>query len=658
MNPEPTDTEREPPSVAAVAPSPMEFQGHLLDMIEEGVVGATPDGTILYWNKAAAGLYGWQAEEVTGKNLLDLSPSFWGKANAKKIMASLAKGEEWKGEGEVSRKDGSRFVAKVTSRPVFNDQGHLIAMVGIIKDHTAASRRESEGRKCERKLAIYNKLLENIGDAVFFMDENNRVTFWNQAAERLYGWPAHKAIGKDVVELLAGPAGRQQAFEFIARTRKEHRWSGDFCYVRKDGSRFIGSSIHTLLPATKDMEEVYISVNCDRTDELEAVEQAKKIRRERAFHGKILDSIGDAVVAVDRSQKVIYWNQAAERLYGWGREEVLGTEVSALFEYEGAGSAGMEDIRTGLLAGRSTQGHYRTKRRDGQWIHVHVISTPIQGDDGDPETVVNIVRDRSKELQTLKLEAEAIRQKAHLESLTQREADRTRFVHMIAHELNNPLTPIVTQLAIVRLKWGGALPEGLDRSLKIIDRGVARTRRIVKDLLDVARIQGHRLEVNPQKIRLDELLMQAVQELGELANAKKIGIHADVEEPSFAGGDAERISQVATNLLRNAINHTPAGSRITLRCWYIGDEIQVEVADNGPGIALEDQKRIFEPFEQAGEGEGKGSGLGLYICRGIMEAHHGSIWCESDGQQSGSRFIFRMPAAIQDPEASMKTAAT
>lgn len=399
------------------------------------------------------------------------------------------------------------------------------------------------------------------------------------------------------------------------------------------------------------------SVNRDHAQGLQAIEQAKKIQQERAFHAKILDSIGDAVVAVDRSQKVIYWNQAAERLYGWGREEVLGREVLSLFEYAGDRPRGLEEIRTQLLAGRSAQDNYTSRRRDGQWVHVHVVSTPIQDEDGSPKAVVNIIRDRSKELQTRELEAESIRQKAHLESFKQREADRTRFVHMIAHELNNPITPIVTQLAIVRLKWGDGLPEGLDRSLRIIDRGVARTRRLVKDLLDVARIQGNRLEVNPQVIRLDELLIQAVQELDELAKAQKIRVHAHVEEPTFAGGDPERISQVVTNLLRNAINHTPAGGRITVRSRSIGDEIQVEVEDDGAGIAPVDQKRIFEPFEQAGEDEKNGSGLGLYICKGIMEAHHGSIWCESAGKQAGSRFIFRMPAAMQDPEASMEAAA-
>ena len=230
-----------------------------------------------------------------------------------------------------------------------------------------------------------------------------------------------------------------------------------------------------------------------------------------------------------------------------------------------------------------------------------------------------------------------------------READRTKteFVSMLAHELRGPMTTVMGFGYTLR-DQGDALPEQKRKDiLGIIVREVERLARMVNDLLDVSRMDSGALSYQFEPMALDELI-ESLMEVHTSLKASHL-IDVDIEEglPKVLA-DKDRIQQVLLNLLTNATRYSPEGTAILLTVRSRPDEgdVLVTVADEGIGIPAQDSERIFEKFSMLPKPgwTKKGTGLGLFITKGIVEAHGGRLWVESE-LGTGSRFNFTLPQA-------------
>ena len=222
---------------------------------------------------------------------------------------------------------------------------------------------------------------------------------------------------------------------------------------------------------------------------------------------------------------------------------------------------------------------------------------------------------------------------------------RREFISMIVHELGQPLTNITGYAQL--LERATLSPETQARARNTILSEARRLDRLVQDLSDVSRLTGGRFSITPTDYDLGEL----VQEQGELARTRsdRHSIQVDVpEETVSAVGDRDRIAQLLSNLLDNAIKYSDGGEVRANLCLSDG-EARIEVIDHGPGIPPDRLQSVFEPHVRltvpGREREPGGSGLGLFIAHGIVEAHGGRIWAESDGLR-GTRFIVRLPLKV------------
>ncbi|HHY47999.1 MAG TPA: GAF domain-containing sensor histidine kinase [Firmicutes bacterium] len=218
-------------------------------------------------------------------------------------------------------------------------------------------------------------------------------------------------------------------------------------------------------------------------------------------------------------------------------------------------------------------------------------------------------------------------------------------VSIMAHELRTPLTSTraYTQL-LLQARLGDISPRQKE-ALEVIERNILRMARIINDILDMARIREGRLVLTKQVVNLCDVVNSVIQEVTPLADARKIRIEVAVLTDITGTWDKDRIQQVFLNLLDNAIKFTPPEGRIVIRARIVGDFVQAEVSDNGKGISRKKLARIFEPFPNVDIRErepGAGMGLGLSICKGIVEAHGGRIWVESE-EGAGSTFFFTLP---------------
>ncbi|MGH9257556.1 MAG: GAF domain-containing sensor histidine kinase, partial [Vicinamibacterales bacterium] len=221
---------------------------------------------------------------------------------------------------------------------------------------------------------------------------------------------------------------------------------------------------------------------------------------------------------------------------------------------------------------------------------------------------------------------------------------RDEVLRVVAHDLRNPLAVILMQSATLR-RSGPEPDRRNQKSSEVIHRAANRMRRLIQDLLDVTLIEARQLSLDRARIPARQLLLEAVETQRPLAASASLDVRLDLRgELPDIWGDQHRLLQVFENLIGNAIKFTPAGGRITISATPGERDVEFRVADTGCGIAASELPHVFDRFWQARKSARDGAGLGLPITRGIVEAHGGHIWVESN-LGSGSTFLLTIPQA-------------
>jgi signal transduction histidine kinase len=230
------------------------------------------------------------------------------------------------------------------------------------------------------------------------------------------------------------------------------------------------------------------------------------------------------------------------------------------------------------------------------------------------------------------------------------EASRAReeMLGVVAHDLRNPLNVVMMTTQI----FADTAPSGekRDQLLGVILRAAHRMNRLIEDLLEVVRQESGKMKLNVEEVSAASLLAQTAEMFHAAAAEKGISLSVEDTPPDLTvRADSERIMQVLSNLVGNALKFVARGGSVVLKSELRGGEAVFSIADSGPGIAGEDLDKLFEKFWQSRRTDTRGVGLGLSIARGIVEAHGGRIWVESR-IGDGSTFYFSLPATSQDSE--------
>lgn len=225
--------------------------------------------------------------------------------------------------------------------------------------------------------------------------------------------------------------------------------------------------------------------------------------------------------------------------------------------------------------------------------------------------------------------------------------EKEYFIAVLSHELRTPLTPIL--LAASGLEHEKRLDPDTRAIIEMIHRNITQEARLIDDLLDMTRLERGKLSLESGPVDLRESVERAVEGCRAELEAGELTLEVDAgDEPQIVEGDAGRLQQVFSNLLRNAIKFTPAGGRIWVRSRRDGDSFATHVSDSGAGMDPEFIPRAFGAFEQGDKTFARkpGLGLGLAICRTVVDLHGGSITAQSEGKDRGTTVVVRLPALV------------
>jgi len=357
----------------------------------------------------------------------------------------------------------------------------------------------------------------------------------------------------------------------------------------------------------------------------------------------VLAISADAVVAVDDEQRIIFFNEGAERIFGWSADDVGGQYLEILLpeRYRAAHRGHVRGFgeahgRARLMGERQ---HISALRRSGEEFAAEASIQRLEVEDGN--IYVAVLRDISA------------RRRAE-EALRQAVQARDDMIGIVSHDLRNPANAVkMLAGALLRGRDGEALAPGARAQVEVIRQASEQIDALIEDLLDVTRIAAGRLVVRPEPADPRALVLRAVDGLRPLAEAAGLTLALDLpDELPEVAADTDRVVQLLSNVVGNAIKFTPAGGRVTVSAasGSAPDESAVlfTVADTGPGIPAAQLAHVFDrfyqaPLDPASRGGGRrGAGLGLPIARGIAEAHGGRLWIEPPaGQGTVVRFTLR-----------------
>lgn len=352
-------------------------------------------------------------------------------------------------------------------------------------------------------------------------------------------------------------------------------------------------------------------------------QSTSELELERQRISAILDSTSDGIV-YSEDTVIRYVNRTLGNQTGYSAAELINQPILMIY-HEGAESLSAQKALETVLQRVRTEGIWRgdveIRRKDGTCFSASLAVSRIGDANSTPVRAVSTVRDISKE-----------------KGLQQQ---RSNLVAYASHELRTPITNLKTRLYLLRRR-----PEHLDQHLNVLDEVTERMKRLVEDLLDISRLERGVIPLYTRPINLNPHLQQIIDIQKPEADRKGLTlIYDEAPFPAFVNADAERLAQVITNLLTNAINYTPAGGIV--RLVVAGDnatqQAVIQVQDTGIGIEQEHLAHIFQPFYRV-VSHVSGTGLGLSIARQIVELHDGDLSVSSTPGE-GSTFTIRLALA-------------
>jgi PAS domain S-box-containing protein len=535
----------------------------------------------------------------------------------------------------VERPDGSRRNVLPYPEPLRAVDGTVLGVVTMQLDITEQKR----SSLTMRRLA---SMVESSDDAIIGKDLEGIVTFWNRAAERLYGYTAAEIIGQPVT-LLMPPDRQDEEPSILERIRRDEPVEHyETVRQRRDGSLV---DVSLSVSPIKNSEGRIIGASKIVRDITAAKQAEAALRASEEQLRLVTDNAPVFLLRVDHRHRYTFVNRAYAHRSGRTPAEMIGV---AMTEETGAPAyAAFRPYLEAAFTGQRVEFEVLVpyERLGPRWVHV--IYVPERDAHWRVTGVLGVLTDTGA-----RKEAEMELKRARDEALAASRA-KDNFLAALSHELRTPLNPVLL-LASDAAADPGLAPE-VRRTFDLIRKNVHLEARLIDDLLDLTSISRGKLHLEQAHCDPHAILRDAVANVTSELQEKQQVLNLELaQERVGVRGDSVRLQQVFWNILKNAVKFTPERGRLTLRSRVRagGSSIVIEIADSGIGMSPQEIGRVFDAFAQgdhalngAGSHRFGGLGLGLAISKMLVELHGGRIEARSDGDGHGSTFGVTLPCA-------------
>lgn len=391
--------------------------------------------------------------------------------------------------------------------------------------------------------------------------------------------------------------------------------------------------IHSCMRSCREMREISDQraelESTNETIEQKVIEQTYEIAAKEQQTQNILNTAEDAIFALDRNGAIQSANPAAVRLFGYSASALCSMnlqEVVPMFDEEKATLTFAEFAKAFFLGDRDACIELNGVRQNGETCPVELSLGRVEMQDEVMYTA--IIRNIAERKQA--------------------ERRVNEFYSTISHELRSPLTSIRGALALIESGDFGEIPPTALELVSIANGSTKRLIRLINDILDLRKIEAGKMELDITTVSANAVIKSTADGLLGMAERAQVKIKTTCESELSVQGDEDRLVQVATNFVSNAIKFSPEGSEVALSLTHSDGMVRFSVTDQGTGIAEEDFPKLFTKFQQLDQSDsrnGEGTGLGLAICKALIEQHKGTIGFESK-LGVGSTFWFEVPGTV------------